>query len=146
MRDPIFPSDWIAPGEFHFCNRCGLKLLPPGDNVCAYCKYRIDLDDLLCGVCNVKASMFFVHGARCEKHAFQIEAIFMQRIADSDNIQASFAIVRQDFNPHDAEKVSCELMHERLFGERRKLAQQRVDDGIEPLFWLLKDTEACNEN
>lgn len=38
-REPSFPCDWIAPGEFRFCN-CGLRLIPHDENLCGKCKQR----------------------------------------------------------------------------------------------------------
>ena len=31
------------------------------------------IDNLECGVCGEAAAMWFVHGARCKKHEFQVE-------------------------------------------------------------------------
>ena len=57
----------------YYCAKCGInKTAKKG--ICDKCKgIKSSLDVNVCGVCQKKANMFFVHGFRCNDHAFQKE-------------------------------------------------------------------------
>lgn len=128
-----FPNDWIAPGEFHYCG-CGHILLPDDERICAKCRYKPRLEDFACGICGVSAAMFFVHGYRCDTHAF--------------NRKPSSAIIRDDITvtaskllkpvpPNVTEDIArCERVHQRLLNIRINIANKRRNEGMKPLFWL----------
>lgn len=45
-REPIFPDDWIRPGEFNFCNNCGYHLGLEVPHLCPKCKGLDILPDI----------------------------------------------------------------------------------------------------
>lgn len=132
-REPSFPYDWIQPGEFRYCG-CGHYLLPQGKLICAKCRYRPRLEDHLC-FCGEPASMFFVHGFRCNEHAFQVEPSDAH-ITDKVAVTVSRMKARPNQAQIQAEMVECEQVHRQLESERKEIAENRRKDGYKPLFWL----------
>lgn len=133
--NPSFPFDWIEPGEYRYCG-CGVILLPPGMLICPKCRYRPKLEDHLC-YCGKVASMFFVHGFRCEEHAFQKEP---SEATITDKMTITFGRTKPNPNREKqlAEMKVSEEIHRKLEAERNELADNRRKDGIKPLFWMDK--------
>jgi hypothetical protein len=134
-----FPQSWIQPGEFSWCYRCGEYLTwskdePDNSNWCGYCKYRIDIDDMLCGICGLPAVMWFIHGARCDEHSFQ------ENPTDQVLGKITFTIIkiRSNFPFEEAEKAKQQTVeiHNRLKQAMIDLATNRKD--LPPLFWMNK--------
>ena len=128
-----FPFDWLAPGDIHFCG-CGVKLLPPEQLTCAHCRFRVGLDDMLCGMCDKTAAMYFAHGARCEDHKFQVDP--SQKV-EGEGVVGCFIRMKKPPDPVEAEaKRQTDEMHKRLWDEACGLASSRRDSGLRRLFWV----------
>jgi hypothetical protein len=139
-RKPDFPYDWIKSGEFRYC-QCGYVLLPPKTLICAKCKYRPKLEDHIC-YCGRTASMCFVHGFRCELHAFQKEP---SETAITDKTIITMGRVKS-IKPNCYKEITeCEQTHRELEAERNKLADDRYKSGVKPLFWLA-DEDILSKN
>lgn len=130
-----FPFSYIAPGEYTYCG-CGLILLPKGVLICASCQHKSKLDDFACGICNKQASMFFVHGFRCEEHAFQEKP---SQMIESERLVFTYGVRRGvRIKEIEAKKIAeSKRIHEALSKERDALALQRMNDGMKPLFWIM---------
>lgn len=106
-RETYFPSDWIMPGEFSFCPRCGYSISkgPPSNKVCKSCstpKYTYLKGENLCSPFN-KIYRFIL---KC----FNI-SIFATTWSGIDK----------------ENKV--------ILNERIALASKRKNKGLKPLFW-----------
>jgi len=56
-----------------WCGRCGLARVTKRGDSCQTCRQRPPLEAFACGVCGQPASVMFVYGYRCSKHAHQRE-------------------------------------------------------------------------
>ena len=128
-----FPHNYIEPGEYTYCLSCGINLTLHTDPVCAQCKYRPKLDDFIC-YCGQQASMMFLYGCRCSEHVFKVDP--SQTIVDNDRLTCTYGILRLDSIWHENEIEESKALHQKLLAERDKLAKQRFNDGVQPLFWM----------
>ena len=140
MKKEFFPDQWIAPGEYVFCRKCGMTMLPPDKQVCLKCRHTPSLSDFVCGICGKVSEMMFVHGYRCNEHAFQKEP---SQIFEGENIAGCLGKIRSGWAiPH--EEIAREQEESRrLLEERNTLAESRRASGVPALFWM-KQMEKAN--
>lgn len=127
-----FPDDWIGPGEYHCCYRCGRRWLPWGVYVCFQCRNRPSIDDHVC-FCGQPAVMFFVCGARCEHHQWESGPDTYHR---GKEVTVTLAQLRPGF---PIKAIEGYWTHERFLAEREGIARIRQHMGMPPLGWLDKD-------
>jgi len=94
-RKPIFPQDWIAPREFHFCF-CGkhLTLKNAKDDkhveLCGFCKTK-DTPDIKdsSGLGQIKFFYFDIEARKIRKEALELhEKLSKERIALAEKRRA----------------------------------------------------------
>lgn len=124
-----FPSDWIAPGEFKFCSKCGQFLIPLNKTWCDACTNKPCIGDFICGVCGERASVFFVHGYRCDSH---VDVKNPSSATITEYAAVSYGKLREGY----VFKEESREAHHRLTNERNALAKKRRDADVPRFFWL----------
>ena len=149
--ESLFPWDWIDPEEgFHWCASCGQyltvahgrhpviengKLIDPGElKTCGYCRYKIGVGDMLCGICGEQAEMWDIGGARCRKHEWQEGTDEGYR---GENFCYGTARIRDNYPFEEAEKAQQKTLedHKKFYAEFIAGCQKRKDSGIPPRNW-----------
>jgi len=97
------------------------------------------MDDFICDFCPDRAVIMFVHGYRCQKHQFQVEpssaTITEKLIVTSGKIKK---LSEEEKKKRKKEIQYCKEIHSELFEQRERLAKERKEQGLKPLFWMEK--------